>query len=731
MLDHRSGPARPRVVIAALIVGAALCAISGPSTAAATLPNHDFESGSLAGWTIASGTAFSSASVTRSASFAGQTPKFFPEGPYRQQGTFHVTSRNPDDNATGVLESAPFTIEAPTINFLVAGGYRPDRVYVALVRTSDGQELLRQTPASDDSYVCVTWDVSQYRGTDVVIRVVDTARGGIEPLLGAGHINIDDVNVDGEPCAGVRGVTAFTVPPATPADDPWRPRYHFSPQHGWLNDPVGLIRWHGEYHLFYQYHPGAPVWDTMSWGHAVSRDLVHWSDVPVALSPELRPTPDLTGLGGVSPMPPELLRDHSGVWSGSAVDDHGTLTLVYTRFNWPAAWPERPLETQNIATSTDGRTFRPCTCNPVIGHAPRGSSAAFRDPKVFKDADGRWKMLLGSGHYGGARVRIYSSADLRTWRDEGVLFERGTATPPAGDISPVGDSARFVLDGVLPAGSLPTNITYFETPDLFRLGDTWVLLVSAGVTTYWFTGDYERNRFVAHHGGRLDLGPDVYAAQTLLDEHGRRIAIGWMDTWNGAFPSQLNGWAGAMTLPRVLTVGKDGQLRTGPLPQIRALRGDRVRTGRLRVMAGRPDPLPERARGDAVELAVDFDVRRSSARAFGVRLRRSSADVTVLRYSRLSRRLTLDRTHSGYGRAGVFGGEVTPTASGRLRLRLFIDRSSVEVFANDGKASITNRVYPRYHEDIGIDLFSEHGTAWVASASMWTLAAGRSPAGGG
>jgi len=158
-----------------------------------------------------------------------------------------------------------------------------------------------------------------------------------------------------------------------------------------------------------------------------------------------------------------------------------------------------------------------------------------------------------------------------------------------------------------------------------------------------------------------------------------------------------------------------------PAPQPRTLRRHRIRLGRRRISTAQRDALPATMRGDAFELELELDIRHSTDRAFGVELRHSAADVTVVRYTRADGRLTLDRARSGYGRSGVFGGAVGTTARGCLRLRLLVDRSSIEAFANDGAASVTARVYPRFREDVGVDRFSEGGTTQLRAATMSKL----------
>ena len=173
-----------------------------------------------------------------------------------------------------------------------------------------------------------------------------------------------------------------------PDSDIQRPAYHFLPEKNWINDPNGLIQFNGEYHLFYQHNPVAAVWGNMTWGHAVSLDMVHWKHLPFALLPD-------------QPY------DKDGVFSGCTVNDNGIATILYT-----GTQPE----VQCIATSSDMWTFSKFSGNPVIATPPEGlKTTGFRDPYVWKEADG-WYMVLGSGIEGaGGAILLYHSPDLRQW----------------------------------------------------------------------------------------------------------------------------------------------------------------------------------------------------------------------------------------------------------------------------------------------------------------------------
>ena len=248
-----------------------------------------------------------------------------------------------------------------------------------------------------------------------------------------------------------------------------RPRYHFLPPDGWTNDPNGVIQWEGRYHLFYQHNPHGPFWDTIHWGHAVSRDLVHWEDLPVALTP--------------SPSGP----DKDGCFSGCAVDDNGVPTLLYTGF-------ADAKQTQCLATSHDGLlTWEKFGGNPVLATPPGGVRPLdFRDPWVWREGDA-WYMVLVSGltSSGGGVALLYRSADLRHWERLPHLL----------------------------TGEVETTGEVWECPNFFPLGDKHVLIVSVWPkhSVHYFVGAFADGRFSPETHGVLDPDGSFYAPLTMQE----------------------------------------------------------------------------------------------------------------------------------------------------------------------------------------------------------------------
>jgi beta-fructofuranosidase len=468
-------------------------------------------------------------------------------------------------------------------------------------------------------------------------------------------------------------------------EDGYRLQYHLMPPAGWMNDPNGLIHYKGEYHAFYQHNPHEPKNGPMHWGHAKSKDLVTWEHLPIALAPS--EDYDKGENGGY------------GCWSGSAVDHNGVLTLIYTGH----VDGRTPTEVQCTATSTDGIRFEKAAHNPVIACAPEEGGFGFRDPKVWLH-DGIWYMVVGFGKDGLGKALLYKSADLQDWTYVGVAAES---------------------DGTM--GDM------WECPDLFPLGgeNRHVLVISPmnmGATkTMYMSGtlDYETGIFHSRYAERLDYGFDFYAPQTFVDDLGRRILLGWMNIWGAKMPEQERGWMGAFTLPRELKLTEDGTLRMLPVDELKALRSNHQQFSRMIVGTDAAIPLVD-IKGDTLEIIAVFSANESAMGGeYGIRLRCSEdgRQFTEIVYVAAEGKLKVDRTYSGAGDGGVSEVHLSPMEDGRIVLHLYLDRSSVELFANYGLKAMTNRIYPD-PDSLGIKLFARNGGATLVSLDVWELQAG-------
>lgn len=454
------------------------------------------------------------------------------------------------------------------------------------------------------------------------------------------------------------------------SNDRYRPGYHFSPPSGWMNDPNGLIQWHGRYHLFYQHNPYEARWGFIHWGHAVSDDLVHWSDLPIALAPE-----------------PGSPRD-DGCWSGVAVNDHGVPTLIYTEVRGGVQLPY-------VATGSDDLiTWRKHPRNPVIAGPPEGIIVpGFRDHCVWREGDW-WHQIIGSGIAGeGGACFLYRGRTLLEWEYLGPLC----------------------------AGSVGENDDMWECPDFFAVGDRHALVVSPLPLNraVYLTGRYESHRFIPETHGEVDGSRDFYAPQSFVDERGRRIMFGWLREARDEAAQLAAGWSGAMSLPRLITPRADGRMGMTPAPDVEALRSAHI--------ARAPHDLPpdtfvalDDLHGDMLEIATTIDPGAAQQAGVAVFASHARDEETRIVYEREPGRLVVDRTRSGCGHTGS-PSIALPLAPGEmLNLRIFIDRSIVEVFAN-GHACLTARVYPARNESDGVALFATGGAAHILSFDAWRL----------
>jgi beta-fructofuranosidase len=463
------------------------------------------------------------------------------------------------------------------------------------------------------------------------------------------------------------------------AQDPHRPHYHYLPPANWLNDPNGVIHWNGQYHLFYQYNPHEPIHTNVHWGHAVSADLVHWSDLPIALTP----TPG-------SP-------DADGCWSGCAVDN-GAPTLIYSGHR---DGQERPC----LATSHDDlRTWEKYAGNPIIPSPPDLDLVAFRDHCVWKEGD-TWYQIIGSGISGvGGTALLYRSPDLLHWDYLNPIY--------------VGDKNQT---DPLWTGSM------WECPDLFPLGNKHVLIVSVWDNrhTYYpiyFVGDYAAHTFSPELPRKLDFGASFYAPQTMRDAQGRRLMWGWLREGRDVEAQRAAGWSGVMSLPRILSMRSDGMLGVEPAPELAMLRGKHTRWVDIDLAPTSSDVLGD-VRGDTLEISAEFDP--GDATEFGIKVRCSpdGAEQTQISYDRIGQRLSVDPRRSSLGdvlHREVQAGPLKLASGEPLKLHIFLDRSVIEIFAN-GRACLTSRIYPSRADSLGIDLFARSGNVKLRAMDIWEL----------
>lgn len=489
--------------------------------------------------------------------------------------------------------------------------------------------------------------------------------------------------------------------------EPWRPQYHFTAPDTWMNDPNGMVFYDGEYHLFYQNNPWGNRWGHMSWGHAVSRDLLQWEHLPLAIAEE----------NGVMIFSGSAVVDWKNT-SGFGINGKPPLVAIYT-----GHYTGRPLQNQQLAYSNDrGRTWTKFPGNPVLDIG----EADFRDPKVFwHEPTGRWIMAVSwpPKH----QVRFYGSPDLKAWTH-------------LSDFGPAGSTKGI-----------------WECPDLFPVRiegrgkeSQWVLVVNVGSGapaggsgTQYFIGRFDGTRFVTDESkvGEesdtalwADFGRDFYAGVSWSDipaSDGRRLWIGWMSNWNYANDVPTLPWRSAMTIPRELTLRETPsglRLIQRPVVETRRLRGRRQHLGGATV--GEADAWLRTLDfpSGLAELEVEFD-RLIDKGDLSLVLHHGTTGRTRVTAHLNGATLEVDRTLAGRSDfSPTFAGTamaplpMTEGRHSRLSLRLLVDVSSLEVFAQDGETVLTDLFLPE-SQGLRFSLEAEGAAsrARIHSISVWPL----------
>ena len=481
--------------------------------------------------------------------------------------------------------------------------------------------------------------------------------------------------------------------------DFYRPSYHHTPSYGWMNDPNGMFYKDGIYHLCYQYNPYGSKWGNMHWGHAISRDLIHWKEVE-----------------------PTIARDPMGhIFSGSAViDKDGTanygkdaIVALYTSAS------DKNGQIQCMAYSTDGGyTFHKYPGNPVL--TPFDGLKDFRDPKVFWYAPlKKWYMIVSADK----EMRFYSSPDLKKWTYVSA-FGRGYGAQP----------------------------NQFECPDFFQLPvdgnpnkKKWVMIVNinpgclfGGSATEYFIGDFDGKNFVCDSKPSvakfLDYGKDHYATVTFSGVQDRVLGIAWMSNWQYANVTPIRQYRGANTLPREfkLFTGKDGQIymSSNVVPEVAGLRKTFKRLPDLVITQGKDSKNFSSSKENAFEM--EMDVTPGEAAKTGFVLYNEKGEKVNIYFDMKAGRLVMDRTESGKTKFGEKAeahkiekefdlhehreikepfrklnsvnykndfalGTWAPLSlcdSKTYHLNVFVDKCSIEIFVNGGRIAMTNLVFP-------------------------------------
>lgn len=439
------------------------------------------------------------------------------------------------------------------------------------------------------------------------------------------------------------------------SDKKFRPVYHFTPPSQWMNDPNGMVYYDGEYHLFYQHYPDSNVWGPMHWGHAVSTDLVSWEHLPIALYPD------------------EL----GYIFSGSAVIDHENTSGLGTSENPPmiaiytyhepigAKNKEIDYQTQGIAYSLDkGRTWTKYQENPVIANP---GIRDFRDPKVsWMPKFEKWVMILAVKDH----VNIYSSTDLKTWTKE----------------------SEFGLE-------IGAHGGVWECPDLFKLTDQngtekWVMLVSinpggplGGSATQYFVGAFDGTTFTLNDEETrwIDHGTDNYAGVTwsnIPEQDGRRLFLGWMSNWQYANIVPTYEWRSAMTAPRELILRdteRGYEVHSKPVDELVKLEKQTVQPGSPEIREQVYLLTLETEPGKDFECTISNDLNEQVTIAF---------ENGIFSFDRSKSGIT--DFEEGFG----VKHEVDFSDLSIEKVKVYVDKASMEVFINDGERVITEIIFP-------------------------------------
>lgn len=497
----------------------------------------------------------------------------------------------------------------------------------------------------------VPFDLTPYKGRDVVFNIVTEQN----------RRSIRDASTDA--CWN-------NFEPADTFDtanrEKYRPAFHHTPLYGWMNDPNGMVYKDGVWHLYYQYNPYGSKWQNMTWGHSTSKDLINWEHQPLAIEPD--------GLGTI--------------FSGSSVVDTKN-TAGFGEDAIVALFTSADIsQMQSLAYSLDnGQTFEKFPGNPIITLETEA-----RDPNMFwHEPTGQWVLTLA--HALEHEMLIFTSPDLKEWTLQSAF---GKALGAQGGV--------------------------WECPDMFELKvddsnkTKWVLLCNlnpggpfGGSATQYFVGDFDGKTFTPDRDAQgnvptkwMDFGKDHYATVSFSDApDNRRTVLGWMSNWQYANEVPTSQYRSANTLPRDLSLftGIDGQiyLASAPSPEVDALRGKlEKKVGKTSLGTSPKEYKLPTANNGICEIEASLD--GNSMKPVYLTLSNSAGERCIITYDPKKETLSFDRRQSGIVDFSQDFPAVTtaPLLSGasKLTLRIFVDTSSIEIFGNDGRAVMTNLVFP-------------------------------------
>ena len=524
----------------------------------------------------------------------------------------------------------------------------------------------------------VPFDLTPYKGKNVVLDIVTPQ----------GRESVREASAD----VCWNGITLSDSIDTSDRETKYRPLFHHSPLNGWMNDPNGMFYKDGKWHLYYQRNPYGSKWQNMTWGHSVSSDLINWEHLPDAIRPD--------GLGPI--------------FSGSCVIDHNN-TAGYGNDAVIALYTSAGTsQMQSMAASNDGgSTFEVFGGNPVLT-----LESEARDPNMFwNDETGEWNLTLA--HALDHEMLFFTSPDLKSWTLQSAFGK-----------------------GIGAQGGV------WECPDLFELPvdgsdeKKWVLLCNlnpggpfGGSATQYFIGDWDGKTFTADTDADgaiptkwLDYGKDHYATVSWSNApQGRRTVIGWMSNWQYAADVPTVQFRSANTLPREIGLfsGSDGQIYASsvPSPELEAIRGRLAVNRRNASVGAKPShfALPSENSG-VCEILLNINAQKADK--VDITLSNKAGDKVTMIYDTAAHTLSFDRTKSGVVDFSDSFPAVTvaPTfeTDGSIKLRLYIDRSSIELFGNDGRFAMTNLVFPNMPYD-SMSVSATGGKVKITDLKIYSL----------
>lgn len=683
----------------------------------------DFESDNFNNWKI-TGSAFGDKPASELVANQQNVEGIF--------GKYFVYSKHGGDNSEGTLTSKEFVIKRDYINFLLGGGKHKKTCIELIV---DGKSVYSTSPpVESDELQQMVWDVKAYKDKSATIKIIDNQQGHwghvmvdeivmsntkrseimlnhivsfegshkyiLMPIEDKAHETSVQLIVDGKKVRmpmNIR-IAKTKIDHWVPIDveqykgksvelqfntdkkdigysqikfsdtfefdynEKYRPSYHFSPQYGWMNDPNGMVYKDGVYHLFFQHNPYGSRWGNMHWGHATSRNLIKWEYKGDALAPDSIGT----------------------IFSGSAVVDKDNtagfgkdaIVAIYT-----SAGKE---QIQSIAYSTDnGETFTAYADNPVVTNP---GIVDFRDPKVFwHEESNQWVMTLATWQ----TITFYGSANLKEWHKLSVFG---------------GENGRL--------GRL-----WWECPDLIPMeykGKTkWVLLVSTnpggpngGSSTRYFIGNFNGKEFTPDENIPnplwLDWGRDNYAGVTwsnIPDEDGRKIFIGWMVNLDYSYKVPTLNFRSTMTLPRELKLANNGKhlmLTSSPVEELKELRKYTKKIDNFSV--DKEYTIDRLLKDNSGAYEIEMTIETGKSNKFSFALANKHGESVDFIFDISNKQLLVDRSNCDLKNfSKKFAKQANKSPLMKLstyKIRLFIDKSSSEIFINDGELVQTNIILP-------------------------------------